>query len=258
MSEAVSESDLNAYVDDQLDIMRRLEVEDYLAHNPQLASRVIADLRVRDALKLVLHAPMRAPEAPTIEAATKLKNRMVWRFLIDKLRKVAAIVLFIGIGWLAHEGAGVLHLGTGDTAGEAPVFVADAIIAHRTEQMRRKMETQSHPLTYDPAEIAARMNIEIPKLPSDWAVKDVQIFPSREGDSVEASIVAASLGRVSMFAAHVDSDQLKPPAVASNGAETTVYWQSGHEAVALTANGSGASLQRAGWELFSSATNTAQ
>ena len=65
---------------------------------------------------------------------------------------------------------------------------------------------------YDPAEIAARMNIEVPKLPPDWAVNDVQIFPSHEGGSVEASIVAASLGRVSMFAAHVDSDQLQPPA----------------------------------------------
>ena len=69
----------------------------------------------------------------------------------------------------------------------------------------------------------------------------MQVFPSHEGGSVEASIIAASLGRISMFAAHVDSDQLQPPAMARNSAETTVYWQKGHEAIALTATGAGRS-----------------
>jgi anti-sigma factor RsiW len=254
----VSESDLIAYVDDQLDIMRRLAVEDYLARNPQLASRVIADLQARDALRLVLRSPMRPPEGPTIEAANKIRNRMRWRRITDALRKVAAVGLFIGIGWFARGETGLLRFGGIEAGDSAPVFVADAIIAHRTEQVRRQMETQSHHQNYDPAEIEARLNIKIPALPSDWAVNDVQVFPSQEGGSVEASINAASLGRISMFAARVDTDRLQPPAMAKHDAETTVYWQKGHEAIALTTTGSVRPLQRVGWALFAGTPSSAR
>ena len=75
MSDPVSEADLNAYVDDQLEIVRRLAVERYLTGNPRLAARVIADLRARDALRLVLRTPMRAAEGRTIEAAGRLKQQ---------------------------------------------------------------------------------------------------------------------------------------------------------------------------------------
>lgn len=252
MSEAVTETDLNAYVDDQLDLVRRLQVEDYLAHNPRLAARIIADLRARDALRIVLRASMRPAEGPTIDAAARLKCRMRWRRIAETLRRVAAIGLLVGIGWFAHDGARLLSLIGPASGAAAPVFVADAIIAHRTEVVRRQMaETRSQ--IYNPAEIKARLNIRIPELPANWTVRDVQVFPSHEGDSVEASIVAAALGRVSMFAEHMDTDRVQPPALASHGAERTIYWQSGHQAIALTTSGPSRPLQRVGWALFANA-----
>ncbi|MCE7077887.1 anti-sigma factor, partial [Bordetella bronchiseptica] len=48
--EPVTEIDLNAYVDGQLDPARRIEVEDFLSRHPEEAMRVMADLRQRDAL----------------------------------------------------------------------------------------------------------------------------------------------------------------------------------------------------------------
>jgi anti-sigma factor RsiW len=36
MSDPITEADLLAYVDDQLDPARRIEVEEHLAHNPML------------------------------------------------------------------------------------------------------------------------------------------------------------------------------------------------------------------------------
>ena len=39
MSDPITEADLLAYVDDQLDVPRRIEVEDYLAHHPAAAMR---------------------------------------------------------------------------------------------------------------------------------------------------------------------------------------------------------------------------
>ena len=55
-------ADLLAYVDDQLDPARRIEVEEHLAHDPEAAARVMADLKDRDTLRL-LHA---APSAPSV------------------------------------------------------------------------------------------------------------------------------------------------------------------------------------------------
>ena len=44
MFDPITEDDLHAYVDDQLDATRRIEVEEHLAHNPEAAARVMADL----------------------------------------------------------------------------------------------------------------------------------------------------------------------------------------------------------------------
>jgi anti-sigma factor RsiW len=255
MIEVVSEADLNAYVDDQLDAKRRMAVEDYLAGNPPLAARIMADLRSRDALRLALRAPMRAAEGPTLEAAGRLRKTMVWRRMSDKFRKAAAVVFFIGIGWLAHEETGLLRIGGTEAAGVTPPFVADALMAHRTELMRTHMDSQSRPQGYDPAEIKARMDIVMPEMPDDWTVTDVQVFPSRKGGSVELSVAAGTLGHVSIYAVPTQADLLQPPAMAVSGDETTVYWQTGRQAFALTGNGGVSALRRTGWLLFGNSVN---
>ncbi|MGK0631806.1 anti-sigma factor family protein, partial [Bordetella bronchiseptica] len=57
----MTEIDLNAYVDGQLDPARRIEVEDFLSRHPEEAMRVMADLRQRDALRWALGASQQAP-----------------------------------------------------------------------------------------------------------------------------------------------------------------------------------------------------
>ena len=52
MTDPITETDLHAFVDGQLDVARRIEVEDYLAGHPEIAARVMADMRARDALAL--------------------------------------------------------------------------------------------------------------------------------------------------------------------------------------------------------------
>ena len=53
----VLENDLNAYVDDQLDAWRRIEVQEYLSRDAVAAARVMADLQMRDELRLAFAAP---------------------------------------------------------------------------------------------------------------------------------------------------------------------------------------------------------
>ena len=43
----VLDTDLSAYVDNQLDINRRIEVEAYLSENPVIAAQVMADLSLK-------------------------------------------------------------------------------------------------------------------------------------------------------------------------------------------------------------------
>ena len=44
MTDPITETDLHAFIDGQLDVARRIEVEDYLAKHPDAAARVMADL----------------------------------------------------------------------------------------------------------------------------------------------------------------------------------------------------------------------
>ncbi|MFJ0650948.1 hypothetical protein WLW13_19815, partial [Bordetella bronchiseptica] len=78
--EPVTEIDLNAYVDGQLDPARRIEVEDFLSRHPEEAMRVMADLRQRDALRWALGASQQAPadgaDTPTAVHTRRLARRL--------------------------------------------------------------------------------------------------------------------------------------------------------------------------------------
>ncbi|MGO7465393.1 anti-sigma factor, partial [Rhizobium ruizarguesonis] len=48
------DADLNAYVDGELDVARRIQVESYISENPAIAAKVMADLSVRGEMRLAL------------------------------------------------------------------------------------------------------------------------------------------------------------------------------------------------------------
>jgi anti-sigma factor RsiW len=246
----ISEYDLNAYVDNELDAARRLLVEDFLANNPQAAARIMADLGARDALRLSLgqelgHAPRR-----TVDAAGRLETGLFWRRAFAKARRAATIVFLIGVGWFAHDEAGLLRISGSEASPVPPAFLEDAWQAHRTELVRTRMPTQSHEQSYDQNEIFEATKISMPRLPPGWRVTDLQIFPSHQGASVEASVMAGSMGRVSLFAAHVDSAATFPPTMALSGNDATFYWQSGSQVFAITGENAGRSLRRAAFGLY--------
>ncbi|TXN50239.1 anti-sigma factor, partial [Methylobacterium sp. WL18] len=51
MMDPITDDDLIAFVDGQIDPMRRLDVEAHLAAHPGAAAQVMADLHDRDALR---------------------------------------------------------------------------------------------------------------------------------------------------------------------------------------------------------------
>ena len=94
-NDPILESDLNAYVDEQLAVGRRIEVEAYLSERPEVAAQIMKDLRVRDELRLAL-ADHRTPgRLATREAARLLERTLSRRRGFTELRRAATIALFV-------------------------------------------------------------------------------------------------------------------------------------------------------------------
>jgi anti-sigma factor RsiW len=248
MSDPITEADLLAYVDDQLDPARRIEVEEHLAHAPEAAARVMADLKDRDALRLLHADPLARPSESMMRSAVRLERALARQELGLKLRRIAAVAALIGFGWFAHGQVG-LGVTDSEASPKPPAFVEDALHSHETGLLRARMVSQPEIEVYDPAEILAETGIRLPPLPKDWQVRDAQIFPSRYGHSIEIAIDAGDLGRVSLFAAQTPAFNVIAPTSARFEKATAVYWQTGQLAYALTGTGSDRPLERAALRL---------
>jgi len=248
MFDPITEADLLAYVDEQLDPARRIEVEEHLAHTPQAAARVMADLKDRDALRLLHRVYLRRPGEPMLAAATRLERTLAWQEVGSKLRRIAAMVTLIGFGWFAHGQVG-LGISDSEASPKPPAFVEDALHSHETGLVRARMVSQPEVEAYDPTEILAETGIRLPSLPEDWQVRDAQVFPSRYGHSIEIAIDAGDLGRVSLFAAQAPAFDVIAPTLARFEKAAAVYWQTGQLAYALTGTGSDKALERAALRL---------
>lgn len=232
----VLEPELDAYVDGQLDDRRRIEIEAHLAANPALASRVMADLRVSDELRLAFSAePAGGASDGTRRLGRKLEHALRWTRVMVHARRAAVIVVLLASGWLANAYVGPLLVGTVIAYPQAPAYVSDAVMAHRTASLRGAMRSQVETPDYDPDEIRAATAIVLPKLPKDWSVLDVQLFPSKFGPSLQMAVRTDDLGLVSLYAVRPGSYDLEPASGKEVDGMAAAYWQVGEVAYALVA-----------------------
>ncbi|ALA19959.1 MULTISPECIES: anti-sigma factor [Chelatococcus] len=245
----ITEADLEAYVEDQLPVARRIEVEAHLCRHPDEAVRVITDLKIRDELRLALAGPPYVGRSETAEAALRLERGLSRDRFLRQLRKVAAVAVLVAAGWLAHAEFGALRVGEVVASAIPPAYVVDAMQAHRTAEVRAGMASQPAAPRYDPAEIRSATAIGLPPLPEGWSVADVQIFPSTFGPSVEMAIRTEALGTVSLFAVRPGAFDVVPASVAHHGDLAAAYWQMGEVAYALVARADSKDLDRAAGRL---------
>jgi anti-sigma factor RsiW len=235
-NDPVLESDLHAYVDDQLDVTRRIEVEAHLSQHPQAAAQVMADLRIRDELRLAL-ADRRCPSDPkTREAAVRLQRSLAWRRVYGALQRVAAILVFIAAGWAGHAYFGPFGAKEVVASVQPPAFLEEAIRAHKTSLLREKMASQPEVSDYDPDDIRSATAIVLPPLPQAWKVVDMQIFPSAYGPSVELAVEPRTGERLSLFALRPGFFTVQQPMPTHANDVQAVYWQIGDVAYALVAD----------------------
>lgn len=241
-------SDLAAYVDDQLEVGRRIEVEDWLSRNPKAAAEVMADMRVRDELRLAVAGMQPDATRRTSDLARRLQARRDRARLFQRLRPLAAAALLLAAGWFANGQLGMNY--GAQASSDVPEYVAAAIEANRTSVLRARMTSQIEAPDYDAAELLAETAIRMPTLPASWRVTDVQVYPSKFGPSVEMAIDADELGMVSLFAVRPGQSLFVDPQTQELDGTATAHWQFGDIAYALVSRAEPGQIARTAAALF--------
>lgn len=230
----VSEEDLHAYIDDQLDVARRVEVEAYLAGRPDAAAQVMADLRNRDELRMALAVKPGYVRPATNDAARRIDGALTRQAWLHRLRPAMAAAVLVAAGWSAHAlTAPEAHQG----ASGMPAYVEAAVSARQTSLLRAAMFSQPEVPSYDRSELLSATAIAMPELPEDWIVTDVQVFPSRFGPSIEMAIQTEQYGTLSLFAARPGGFAVVPVNTLELAELSSAYWQIGEVAYALLGEG---------------------
>lgn len=209
----VSNDDLRLYVTGELRPERRRAVEGFLAANPDLAARVMTELH------------RSAPSPPRRRG-----------------RRLAAAVLAVAIGacgasavagWSAAEQRDLD--GWREADGDLPpAYVEEAAEVRETALVRATMPSQPETPQLDIAEIRRTLRLELPGLPAQWRVVDVQVYPTDAGPSVNLTAERSDGRRLSLFVVRANTSTTARPELAMRGSEVVAFWERGESAYVLS------------------------
>lgn len=225
----ITDADLCAYVDEELDLRRRIQVMDHLSCNPALAASIMAQLRTRDVMRLSKSVE-RSPRADVLASARRL-DRKLSHFPIQQLSRasIAAMVL-LGGSLMLDE---ISEMFAPPASAAVPSFVDEAVDTHNAARLREKMASESRDTVLDQAEIKQAMKITFPKPSQNWRVLDSRVVPSDEGPGLEISLDAGRGKPITFFAVPTkDQAPAVPEAIKIDGA-SVAYWRTGDIGYAL-------------------------
>jgi len=228
--EPVTEAEIQACLDGELDLRRRLAVESHLAADPAAAQRFVEELRLRTSLRL-LATDLEEPPAAMLTAAARLSSRLgegparglrhLWGGRIMQGLAAAALIA-------------IILLPGRDVRASPPDYIGDAVEAYRTGLLREAMVSQVETPRIDAGEVQRNTRIRVPRLPAKWVVTDAQIFPSKEGPALQMMVRTPTSQKLSLFAIRADSLAPDEPAVVRHGGTSVAYWREGDMSYALT------------------------
>ncbi|PWR18071.1 anti-sigma factor family protein [Zavarzinia compransoris] len=253
IADPITGDDLEAFVDEQLPLARRIEVQDHLARHPELAARMMADLSHRDTLRLAFGRGDDHLSPVIVDCVETLSRKLQPRGgLLGRFRHAAAVAAVGVLGFGLH--AATEPAAAPDTVAwsPAPGFVDDAVKAHHQALERGGVAHIPASRVETEAVLGQAAALPMPSLPEGWQVSAVQTYPSSFGPGVEMVVAAGSLGTLSLFAVRPGNFTVTPVTVAAVPDLAAVYWQVGDVAYALTGGHDTAALARVGRSLSTS------
>jgi anti-sigma factor RsiW len=246
----VSEVDLCAYVDGQLDVARRLDVEDYLSRNPAAAADLMSDLRNRSAMQLALKFPA-AVRADAVARARQLDRKMRVRRMARLLPRASFGLLAVACLWLAQDEVGDV---LAPAALALPTFADEALDTHSTARLRQTIVTEAKDRSVDAAAIRRTAGIIFPQPSREWRILDARLVPSDEGPGVQISFDRGEGPPVTFFAVRTRDHASSLPVTAQHDGGTVAYWRRGQFGYALAAELAPADLARLARDLADNPT----
>jgi anti-sigma factor RsiW len=254
----VTDTDLQAYIDGQLDPARRVEVETYLGAHPVAAAEVMEGLRLRDELRLFLAEEAWPPAPKTVAMghylAWTLGRRTPMRVLhgimlglrgvVPRLRVGLVAACLIGLGWVGHAGLGGLAAGDQEVATDPAEALADdaaqawhvvqlGLEAPRPSEVDLPQTPTPDKATPAPAPLPGglqRVGADVMRW--DGGTAAVELLVTRKGDELV------------LLTAETSIPGLEAPEVERAAGVTTVSWRLGRYAYALSGDVPAADLLR--------------
>jgi anti-sigma factor RsiW len=229
----ITECDLQAYVDDQLDAAGRLEVADYLVRHPDEAARVLADLSFRDAMRALAEdeagpaRPALAEDARRLDAALGRRRLLARLWRAVPVAAAAAVAVVAAATWQYASFAP-------DARAAVPALVQEALMSQKTAEIRARMPSQPETTHFDPKAVRRATRIAVPALPADWRILDAQLFPSDYGPSLQMVIDTGGDQPVSLFAVRSSGAFPEEPQTEVIDGQAAAYWSHEGNVYALT------------------------
>jgi len=232
---AISDYDLQAYLDGQLPRERMAEIEAHLSRDAEAAAVMLADMRNWNEVRLAYGSVGNTATPPNLAAAQRLRRGLVRQVWFRRFRKVAVVAAMVGSGWLANAFFGPWLLSHVSARGLPPAYVEDAVRAYRATELRLAMVSQVEMRELDADEISAATQIIVPELPQSWTVADVQVFPSTQGPSLQIALETDASDIATLFAVRSENAAISAPIIERRNGFITAYWQTGNINYALVA-----------------------
>jgi anti-sigma factor RsiW len=222
------EADLLALLEGRLDPDRALAVADYLKAKPERTADLLADAGNMAALRMALSAADDPVPERLVAGARRLQDRLRTQRLYRRAAPFAAAVVLFTAGWTSH-----VAWQAGGPAG-APPLVEAALDAQAALELRHWMVSQPESVDLDAQEIVAALGIDLPALPADWTVRDVQIVATPDRPAVAIAVDAPDLGRILLMAvARSPEESEEPPTAFQYEGRTIALFESGRSSFVL-------------------------
>lgn len=235
MHRKISEADLQAFVDGELDADRVAEIEQYLAAHPQLAERVSDYIEQSRAIRDAVTRDAWTPTVLTMMLVERLARRLRWLRLRSYLGGGALAAAAVAVGWFGHSMA--INPG-GELAPSHPAFVEEAAEAHATVEALALALNEATDLTASQAadilHSIAGEQVSLDAIADQWPITGALVVPWDDGTAVELIHITPQGEVVSLFVAVPDHPGDVRPTSTRMDTVNMAYWQSNRIAFALS------------------------